>query len=335
MGYKSFTNECIDIINENMKINFLLFACFLFPISSVFSQQPFTVEVKNSVQEVLSYAEIFIPQKTHKVGTKEGTLAFPEDLIQEGDSIIVRYLGYETKRIAVSREMINAGYCEILLDEKPYLLEAVVVNRNDLNAEAFFKKKKKKLLLPYFRDHSFLVDFDSVVSGDSTVAGQKTGFFRDAYVSIDSIGLSSDSVANELVYKGLKRGYELNYLLADIFCHAKYRKRFYCDYKGKRDGFDLWSFAIRPGKGDLWRLSLGDEFVCMVSLDEKGYIANIEAQLTSHSNKSESYILNTDYTLFREKIVASRSVFKILPNADNDEAKECVIVMTFSGFGKS
>ena len=312
------------------KLLFCLLSLYL-PVF-VFSQNTVTIHVTDQQKEPLEYPEISIPKKTHKIGTKEGTLLLSENDINAGDSIIVSHLGYETEIVLIDNEMINRKYCEVILYEKTYFLEPVIVTRNDFNAEAFFKKRKQKLLLPYFRDYSFNVDFKCFMSDNSSVTGQVSCYFQNAVVSLDSAILSVDSTNNELLANFIKRGSEINYLVANIFCHSKYRKRFYCDFKGKIDGFDCWEFSIRPHTDNPWGLPVDDEFVCHVSLDEQGYIINIETQLTSHSEKSQSYLLNTNYTLYRKQLVASNTLLKVLPNADNDESKEFVIDMTYANF---
>lgn len=315
-----------------MKIRLINFLLLVFAVPELFSQQTFTIQVKNQKNEVLEYPEISIPKKVHKIGTKEGTLLLSNNSINLGDSIIVSHLGYDTEIVLVDNEMINKKNCEIILYEKTYFLEPLIVNRNDFNAEAFFKKKKKKILLPYYRKYGFNVDFQFFMPGDSPVSGQVTCHFQNAVVNLDSTVLHADSIKNEILKKCIKRGSEINYLTANIFCHSRFRKKFYCDYKGIVDGLDCWEFSIRPQTNKLWDLLQEDEFLCLVSIDEHGFISNIETQLTSHSDKSQSYLLKTNYTLYQDKLVAANTFFKILPNAANNENSEFFIEMIYSDF---
>lgn len=317
-----------------MKIRFINFVLFLITVSGVFSQQSFTIQVKNQKKEVVEYPEISIPKKTHKIGTKEGTLLLSKNDINAGDSIIVSHLSYETEIFLIDNEVINRRCCEIILYEKTYFLEPVVVNRNDFNAEAFFKKKKKNLLLPYFKEYHFNADFEFVAGGQSSKKGNVACHFKNASVNIDTVGInfSDETDYKDILIRGLKRASEINYLAANIFCHSKYRKRFYCDYKGEENNFDLWEFVIRPNNDMLWNLNKEDEFRCYVYLDNNGIIARIDVHLTSHSESGISYLLETDYVLFDRKLVASETMMKLLPNAINNDTPELLVKINYSDF---
>lgn len=106
----------------------------------------------NQLKEPLEYPEISIPNKLHRIGTNNGKLIVNTDIIEVGDSILVRYMGYEPKNVIIDNKLIASDSINISLDEKLFLLEPIVVSRNDFNAEAFFKKKKKNLLLPNLKN---------------------------------------------------------------------------------------------------------------------------------------------------------------------------------------
>lgn len=118
--------------------------------------------------------------------------------------------------------------------------------------------------------------------------------------------------------------------MAYIFCHSKYRKHFYCDYLGIKNSLDLWEFTIRPKNNMPWNLNEKDELKCHVYLDKSGIISRIEVQLTNHSEVAISYLLETDYTLFKRKLMASRSKIKLLPNANNETTPEISLLISYS-----
>jgi hypothetical protein len=292
--------------------------------------------VTNQLKEPLEYPEISIPNKIHRIGANNGKLILNKDVVKLGDSILVRYMGYEPKYVAINSELLSSDSINISLDEKNFLLEPIVVGKNNFNAEAFFKKKKKNLLLPYFKEYHFNADFEFTVGGESTKKGYTLCQFKDAHVNIDTVGINySDEPDNkDILIRGLKRASEINYLAAYIFCHSKYRKRFYCDYKGIEDNLDLWEFVIRPSNDMLWNLKKEDEFRCYVYLNNNGIIARIDLQLTSNSESGVSYLLQTDYVLFDRKLVASETMIKLLPNAINNNTPELLLRIHYSAFQK-
>lgn len=134
-------------------INKLLLSLLFFYFSFFgYSQNTFTIHVTNQLKEPLEYPEISIPNKLHRIGTNNGKLIVNTDIIEVGDSILVRYMGYEPKNVIIDNKLIASDSINISLDEKLFLLEPIVVSRNDFNAEAFFKKKKKNLLLPNLKN---------------------------------------------------------------------------------------------------------------------------------------------------------------------------------------
>lgn len=316
-------------------INKLLLSLLFFYFSFFgYSQNTFTIHVTNQLKEPLEYPEISIPNKLHRIGTNNGKLIVNTDIIEVGDSILVRYMGYEPKNVIIDNKLIASDSINISLDEKLFLLEPIVVSRNDFNAEAFFKKKKKNLLLPYFKEYHFNADFEFVVGGQSSKKGNVACHFKNAYVNIDTVGInfSDETDYKDILIRGLKRASEINYLAANIFCHSKYRKRFYCDYKGVENNLDLWEFVIRSSNDMLWNLNKEDEFRCYVYLDNNGIIARIDVHLTSHLESGISYLLETDYVLFDRKLVASETMMKLLPNAINNDTPELLVKINYSDF---
>lgn len=319
-----------------MKSKLLFSLLFLYLPFLVFSQDTFAIHVTNQQKKPLEYPEILIPNKLHRIGTKNGILILNKDIVGVGDSILVRYMGYESKNVIVDNELLASDSINISLDEKLFLLEPLVVRKNDFNAEAFFKKKKKNLLLPYFKEYHFNVDFEFVADGQPSKKGNAFCQFKDAYVNIDTVSITfSDTTEyKDMIIKGVKRASEINYLAADIFCHSKHRKRFYCDYKGVENNLDLWEFIIRSSNDMPWNLNKKDEFKCFVYLDSNGIITRIDVQLTNHLEHGVSYLLETEYVLFDRKLVASQTMIKLLPNANNNDTPELLINMMYSDFQK-
>lgn len=132
-------------------INKLLFSLlFLYFPFFVFSQNTFTIHVTNQLKEPLEYPEISIPNKIHRIGANNGKLILNKDVVKLGDSILVRYMGYEPKYVAINSELLSSDSINISLDEKNFLLEPIVVGKNNFNAEAFFKKEKEEFIIAVF-----------------------------------------------------------------------------------------------------------------------------------------------------------------------------------------
>lgn len=168
-------------------INKLLFSLlFLYFPFFLLSQNTFTIHVTNQLKEPLKYPEISIPNKIHRIGANNGKLILNKDVIKLGDTILVRYMRYEPKYVPLNSELLASDSVNISLDEKIFLLEPIIIGKNDFNAEAFFKKKKKNLLLPYFREYHFYADFEFAFGDESTKKGYTLCQFKDAHVNIDT-----------------------------------------------------------------------------------------------------------------------------------------------------
>jgi len=95
-------------------INKLLFSLlFLYFPFFVFSQNTFTIHVTNQLKEPLEYPEISIPNKIHRIGANNGKLILNKDVVKLGDSILVRYMGYEPKYVAINSELLSSDSINI------------------------------------------------------------------------------------------------------------------------------------------------------------------------------------------------------------------------------
>ena len=83
-----------------------------------------------------------------------------------------------------------------------------------------------------------------------------------------------------------------------------------------------------------WNLEQEDEYKCMVSLDKDGLIKKIQTQRISSSNHSFSYLLDTEFTLFKEKLVPEKVTLDLIPNANNETFQPLSLVAKYSNFRK-
>jgi len=95
-------------------INKLLFSLlFLYFPFFLFSQNTFTIHVTNKLKESLAYPEISIPNIIHRIGANNGKLILNKDVIKLGDTILVRYMGYEPKYVPLNSELLASDSVNI------------------------------------------------------------------------------------------------------------------------------------------------------------------------------------------------------------------------------
>ena len=83
-----------------------------------------------------------------------------------------------------------------------------------------------------------------------------------------------------------------------------------------------------------WNLEQEDEYKCMISLDKDGLIKKIQTQRISSSNHSFSYLLDTELTLFKEKLIPQKVTLDLIPNANNETFQPLSLVAKYSNFRK-
>lgn len=103
--------------------------------------------------------------------------------------------------------------------------------------------------------------------------------------------------------------------MSNAFCHKSDWKNFYCTYNGRVGDVEEWEFTIREQENMPWNLLPEDNLICLVYLDKNGYIKRIRTQLTSSSNQSLSYFLDTVFACFENKIIPQTITADFVPNA--------------------
>ena len=309
-------------------LGILLFLCFF---CSVSSQGSFRIHIIDQNGEGLAYPEIRIPYKIHRMGTINGELFLNKDILSKGDSIFVRHIGYEPKVVVIDNEMLLNGGVSILLAEKTFILDELVVTADGFDAEALFRRRLRDFLLPRYRRLELNVEFDFQFAGEATKTGTATITIRRSNVEdITDIVLSAPTEHKEQLIGTIKRASELNFTFANIFCSRINRREYFSHYLGVINNLSVWEFTMRPRENMRWGVNKKDTSRSLVYLDNDGIIVRIETQFTHHLENSVSYLLDTEYTLLGRRLVAYRTTKRVIPNADNDEFPELTINIRYS-----
>ena len=322
-----------------MKIHKLLLSTLVFlSVTILYAQDKVTIAVSDIQGNVLPYPEVILGTSVHRVGTERGTLDIPLQLFNLGDTLIVKYLGFKSSRILLNDVQSSNNVIKVALEEKPFLLDPVIVTPSNFSGEKYYRSKIKNSLTPYSRTHLFDVGFvfktqDQVVN---TYVGKTVGKSRQTTTKIDQSKMVISATPPELskLVILLKRATEISYLVANALCGNTGRRYFDCRYRGEKDGLASWAFSIKTQEKLPWNLERDDVFKCMVSLDENGVIRRVETQRISASEHSFSYLLDTEYTLFEGQLIPQRVTLGFIPNANNDDFPPLSLIASYSNFRK-
>lgn len=318
------------------KLLLLILVCVC--ATSLCAQDKITIAVVDTHGNALSYPEIIVGTDLHRVGTEKGTLDIPLQLLNSGDTLTVKYLGFKTSRTVLNGAVLSDKLLRIILEESSFVLNSVVVSPSDFSGERYFQEKIKSSLTPYSGKYFFDVSFtftnheltEKAYSGVGVGKSRRTTTAIDKSKIVVSAPLSETSKLITL----LKRATEISYLMANSFCDKKGRSYFFCRYKGEAGNLECWEFLIKKQKKMPWNLEQEDECRCMVSLDKSGLIKNIKIQRKSSSDHSFSYLLETEFTLFEEQLVPKKVTIDLIPNAKSESFSPLSIVVNYSNFRK-
>lgn len=309
-----------------------------FFVTSLYSQDKVTIAVFDTQGNALSYPEIILGTYLHRIGTEKGTLDIPLQLFNTGDTLTVKYLGFKTSRTLLDSVLHSNNVIKITLEEDYFMLDPVIVTPKDFAGERYFQQKIKNSLTPYSRKYFFDVDFifknqDQV---EKTYVGTAVGNSRRTTTKIEQSKMEISETPPEIskLVTLLKRATEISYLMANSLCDKEERDYFYCTYKGESNDLELWEFSIKRQEKMPWNLEQEDEYKCMVSLDKDGLIKNIQTQRISSSNHSFSYLLDTEFTLFEERLIPKKVTLELIPNANNEAFQPLSLVANYSNFRK-
>lgn len=288
---------------------------------SLNAQEKYTVVVCDTQGNRLPYPEVIIGDEFHRVGTKEGKIEISIKTDNQQDTITVKYLGYKTGNFILDSLLLynNDKEVRVMLEETTYLLDSVIVTPNGFSGEDYFQEKKKNLLLPYYRRYYFDSDFTFKLFGEKSqnLIGKISGTTRSNSTKVDSSTLIISEPVQDIskILSALERANEISYLMSNAFCHKSDRKYFNCTYNGFVEDLEEWEFTIRQQEDMPWDLLPGDNLICLVYIDNEGFIKRIRTQLTSSTNQSLSYFLDTVFDRFENKLIPKSITADFIPNA--------------------
>ena len=308
---------------------FCLFSLFPLLITPLYAQQKVTIEVRDTQGVRLAYPEIVIGDYFHRMGSEQGTLEIDPQALHLNDTLTVRYLGYKPTKVVLDAPRLTQTPIKINLDEESYILDAVTIVPSNFSSEDFFQQCLKKALRSYSRVYFSDLHFTINDGGKTTYTGQvlaKSSYERTR-IDVSPLSLTGNKDSIEKLFMRLERATEISHLTANAFCNKKKRKYFHCTYKGQNDGFNMWEFSIKKQDKMIWDLKRSDELICIVALDNNGLIKNIKIQFTpSVETDGASYLLDTEFTLFKEKLVPLRATLDLVPHYLNDQKPWSVVI---------
>lgn len=307
-----------------------------FIYSRSFSQN-LTIQVTSDKGDILEYPDIQLVGKIHKIGSVQGELLIPDNIISIGDTLKVRYLGYLPRTIIVSNQILHSSLFKVILEQKTFELSEVVVLKCHNNSAELYEKRKKKNLYPYTKKHEMDIYYDYKCSDAFLSKGKQHYTFNNTKVLLDNDRIIEDSLENHILMTLIKRGIELSYTHANWLCKKHvWSSKFYCDFLGEENKSTFWQFTVHLKK--TWSdIAPQDKVNSIVVLGEDDIIKKIETSFivtdSLKPNKFYSYITESNFIFNKGKIIPSKIIFKLLPN-EKTAGKDREITLILSNFKK-
>ena len=286
------------------RLTFFLFAA-LYAISS-YSATLIRVNVRDEASTPLSYCDVALLNKFYLVTGEDGGVSFDASLCAVGDTLRIRYLGYESLDIILSHPFLETVNHTFSLVPKTYNLDGVEVNAA-FDAEKFFSKKKKDMLLPYSSNHTFSV-FAKVSYMDK--GGKPKNLSGTVKISCKSKRYSvieNTCMQDSVVEAAILRSLQLSAYIPYSFCLQKFRKLCDIHYIGLKE--ERWNFmlSVKPKfvTHPFWGFRTGDNLSTQVNIDKDGFVFSVETRAVVHSGVSRSYNHYTEYTNYKSQMAAT------------------------------
>lgn len=305
---------------------------------SLYAQDVVTLSVYDTQGNSLPYPEIVIGNIVHRVGTEKGTLEIPRQYFNVGDTVKVKYLGFKTSELLIDDISKTRNDIKVSMEAEAFLLDPVIVTATNFSGDNYFEQRIKNSPAPHSRKYFYDIEyvFKDQSQIEKTYVGKAEGYCRNSTTKIVRCKLAApDNVAETShIATLLKRASEISILMANAFLSNKERDYFNCSYKGEANNLELWEFYIKKQDIMPWNLEKDDQYKCLVSLSHNGLIKNIKTQRLTSSDHSFSYLLDTEYDLYEDKLVPKTVTLELVPSASNKVCQPLSISAIYSNFRK-
>lgn len=267
-----------------------------------------TIRVKSDTL-TLPYASLRL-NKIHYLADKNGVFLLDKSKIRTNDTLSISYMGFESKNIGVTANLLKQDSLIVFLAEKSYLLDEVVIAKK-INGLKYFLKQKKNMLLPYIQP----------IKVDVRCGNEESHYtVRKGIVEIDSVRMLHDAKGGKI---DLEQMVWNTIIVADWFCLKSKLKKFDCSYKGKDKDRTIWKFkAKKTQQGTLLIDSeQNEELISIVTLDKKGVISRIKTFVvkTKDNENINSSISDIEYTMYKGQLIAKRLLWQGAEKGENNE----------------
>lgn len=241
----------------------------------------------------LAYAEVWINSHSFYLTDKMGEITLNHNLLEKGDSIQIKAIGFKTQTIIVPN-LLKEQIQTIQMIPIAYQIPEIEINGN-FNGQKFFNKKKKTVLYPYVDKNSICIT--------AKISYMKDNKLKHANDSLNiiyqhkSFNINNSSMNDSILSKYILNALQLATYLPYSYSFPKYQKLSKFEYKGIKDDNWIFMLTVRPeGLTDpFYQFESSDESSSLVSIDKNGFIPKVETRSIIHSGKSNSYNLTVNY----------------------------------------
>ncbi|WP_321478810.1 hypothetical protein [uncultured Bacteroides sp.] len=297
---------------------------FVFYVTPSLGSNIIRLKVTGESSAPLSYCDVFVNNKWHLLTDDVGSVTFKSSLCEVGDTLQISYLGYEHFHLVISSRFLNTTEHVVQLLPKSYNLDDIVV-KGTFDAEKFFKKKKKSMLMPYSDKHLTSV-FAKISYVDSVGRLHNySGNFKILFKLQKLQIIENECIPDSVMQVRIKRSLQLATYIPFGVCLQKFRKLHDVQYLGIRDNKWCFMFNVKPKfiSHPFFSFQKEDKSPTQVNLDKSGFISSMQTHtiIESESANSHSYNLYTEYIPYKSFMAPSYINITLINEKMNIELK--------------
>lgn len=278
----------------NRYIHTALFFLFFFNITLA---QTLKITVKSG-KEKIAFAKVKKENNLINFTDSKGVCEIKYSDLGIGETLEIDAFSFLSYRIKITKDILLKSNVKIELEPEVYNLGEVIVRPNKDDSKLFNLKLEKDQKIPIPNRKPKEISITSVPN--------KKIFYNYSWIkrkfNIKTINYNIDEWTKNCM-KGILK---LNFTLLREFIREKERKNFSCQFLGEERGFSAWKF-IRMKKKKKIDMNEEDELECIIYLDNKGFIQQLKARMSTNNKSSSSYFLNTYFVKKGDTIFAEKS----------------------------